>query len=97
LPGDAVNALQRLGSAAERARYAPELGQVGDLREDVAILRTALADRASWHERLRASLLPRSSRVVWRGLGDKVADGLDAIDAATARATARLRPGGPSA
>jgi Transglutaminase-like superfamily len=88
LRGDAKAALLRLASAVERARYAPELGAVGDLRGDVDTVRRALADGVSGWARLRARFLPRSARQVSAAVSERLADGLDALDSLGAR----LRP-----
>jgi transglutaminase-like putative cysteine protease len=88
LRGDAKVALLRLASAVERARYAPELGAVGDLRDDVETVRHALADGVSGWARMRARFLPRSARSVSSALSERFADALDALDALGAR----LRP-----
>jgi hypothetical protein len=91
LVGEPEQALQRVASAVERARYAPEMSEVGDLRSDVDAVRDALADGETRWARWRARLLPRSTRAVSTALSEKTADALDAVDAAVARITVRLR------
>lgn len=58
LRDEARAALERVGLAAERARYARTVGEIGDLAGDVEAIRTALAGRRSTRTRLRALLLP---------------------------------------
>ena len=91
LVGEPVHALDRVAAAVERARYAPEMSPVGDLRADVDAVRAALSDGAGRWERWRARLLPRSTRAVSTALSEKTADALDAVDRAVARVTLRLR------
>jgi transglutaminase-like putative cysteine protease len=91
LVGEPVHSLQRVATAVERARYAPEMSPVGDLRTDVDAVRAALADGAGRWERWRARLLPRSTRAVSSALSEKTADALDGVDAVVARITLRLR------
>ena len=91
LVGEPVHALDRVAGAVERARYAPEMSPVGDLRADVDAVRAALSDGAGRWERWRARLLPRSTRAVSTALSEKTADALDAVDGAMARVTLRLR------
>jgi hypothetical protein len=91
LVGEPVQALDRVAGAVERARYAPEMSPVGDLRTDVDTVRAALAEGAGRWERWRARLLPRSTRAVSTALAEKTADALDAVDRAVASITLRLR------
>jgi hypothetical protein len=91
LTGESVQALDRVAGAVERARYAPEMSAVGDLRSDVDTVRAALSDGAGRWERWRARLLPRSTRAVSTALAEKTADALDAVDRGVARVTLRLR------
>ena len=91
LAGDAAEAVRRLAEATERARYAPEMTPVGDLRADVDTVRSALAAGSTRWVRWRAVLLPRSTRAVSSALSEKLADGLDAVDTAVAAVTTRLR------
>jgi hypothetical protein len=88
LTGEPAAALHRVAAATERARYAAELGSVGDLRGDVDQVRRALAEEAGRKGRLRAQLLPRSTRAVSRALSERTADLLDNLD----NLGARLRP-----
>jgi transglutaminase-like putative cysteine protease len=84
-------ALGRIASATERARYAPEMSPVGDLRADVGTVRSALADGSSRWGRWRARFLPRSTRAVAARIGDLFADGLDAVDNLVTAVTTRRR------
>ena len=84
--------MHRIAAATERARYAPEMTPVGDLRSDVDAVRgRAVRGRVSRWGRWRARLLPRSTRAVAAAVSERFADGLDAIDAAVAAVTTRLR------
>jgi len=98
LPTEAADAAHRIAGATERARYAPVITDVGDLRSDVDLVRAGLAETAGRWTRWRARLLPRSTRAVAAALGERFADGLDAVDAAMAavsdRLSGRLRLGG---
>ena len=91
LVGEGQQALGRLASATERARYASEMSTVGDLRADVGTVRSALADGSSRWGRWRARLFPRSTRAVATGIGDLFADGLDAVDNLVTVLTTRRR------
>ena len=91
LVGEPAEALHRFAAATERARYAPEMTPVGDLRADVDTVRTALSDGSSRWGRWRARLLPRSTSAVAAATSERLADGLDAIDNAVSAVTTRLR------
>jgi hypothetical protein len=93
LDAEAAEAGRRLARATEQARYAPVMpGSVGDLRSDVETVRSGLAASAGRWGRWRATLLPRSTRAVSSALAERFADGLDAVDAAAASVTGRLKP-----
>lgn len=96
LPAAAVEALQRLAAAAERARYARPGGTAEDtaaLRSDVRTVRTALRRGAARADRVRAVLAPPSTlRWFGAGVGSRIADGLDRVDDLISGATRRLRP-----
>ena len=92
LPPEAAAAAHRLADATERARYAPTMAATGDLRADAATVRSGLAGAAGRWTRVRAWLLPRSAKAVSDALGERVADALDAIDAAAAKLGQRMRP-----
>jgi TgpA N-terminal domain/Transglutaminase-like superfamily len=89
--GDTSDALRRLASATERSRYAPELGEVGDLRADVETVRATLREQATLWGRFRAQFLPRSAKSVSRAISDRFADLLDGLD----NIGTRLRPRPP--
>jgi hypothetical protein len=91
LVGEGQQALGRIASATERARYAPEMTPVGDLRADVGTVRAALSEGSSRWGRWRARLFPRSTRAVATGVSDLFADGLDALDNLVAVVTTRRR------
>ncbi len=91
LVGEPAEALHRLAAATERARYAPEMAPVGDLRSDVDAVRAALAEGSSRWVRWRARLLPRSTAAVAAAFSERLADGLDAIDTGVGAVTTRLR------
>ena len=96
LPADAVAALERIATAAERARYARPLPAPGDtgrgLQADSATVRSALLAGTGGRTRWRARLLPPST-LAWASstAGTTVADLLDATDAVAAAARRRLR------
>lgn len=92
LVGEPADALHRVATATERARYAPEMTPVGDLRGDVDAVRAGLAEGSGRWARWRARVLPRSTRAVAHAVADRMADGLDAVDAAFSTLGRRLRP-----
>jgi len=55
------DALARIGSAEERARYSLAVQPGAGLRSDLAIVRKAIAAGCSRAQRLRAVLLPQST------------------------------------
>ncbi|MGO8887720.1 MAG: DUF3488 and DUF4129 domain-containing transglutaminase family protein [Streptosporangiaceae bacterium] len=61
LPPAADEALRRVASAVERARYAAEPGAAQTLRADVAAVHKALSQRATRRDRWRARLMPAST------------------------------------
>lgn len=85
-------AIERLAGATERLHYAPELGEVGDLRADMAEVDAALASTTSRTARARARLLPRSTRSFAAVISDRLADGGDLVDATARRLRSRLLP-----
>jgi hypothetical protein len=89
LTGEPREALRRLASATERARYAVELGAVGDLRADVETVRAELASQSGTLTRVRARFLPRSARSVSQAISERFADLLDTVDGLGNR----VRPG----
>ncbi len=101
LPAAAREALQRLVTAVERARYARPgaPGQEERLHADSDAVRQGLSAGVPRRRRWRAQLVPAST-VGWavHGVGSRVADALDAVDstwsALRRRARARLLIGG---
>ncbi len=69
LPPDAGAALRRVSLQVERARYAEDLGELGELGIDVAAVRSGLAAGVSRPRKWGRELLPRSvwRRLRWRG------------------------------
>jgi hypothetical protein len=93
LDATARDALTRLATVAERARYARDgAGAVDGLAHDAALVRSALRAAVPALTRWRAWVLPLST-LQWAtsGLGTLVADALDRIDAVWA-AVRRVRP-----
>jgi uncharacterized SAM-binding protein YcdF (DUF218 family) len=86
----ARSALRAVADAEERARYAPTMPALGDLRPAVAAVRQGLLDAGSSRTRRLAVLFPRSAvrRAVSVAAG-LVADGLDALDRIGAAARGR--------
>jgi transglutaminase-like putative cysteine protease len=91
LVGDPAQAVLRIAAATERARYAPEMTPVGDLRSDVDAVRGQLSADATRWGRWRARLLPRSTRTVAAGVSERLADMLDGVDSVFAAVGTRLR------
>lgn len=97
---EAVAALDRLASAAERVRYARPGAVPGDGSPvgDVATVRRALLSRVSVRTRWRARLFPRSTlRAVSHAAGSLTADVLDRFDEGVAALGHALRPRSGSA
>jgi transglutaminase-like putative cysteine protease len=95
-------ALRRLARAEEEARYAARpTPPDGDLKDDVLLVRAALARRRAPVRRALAVVMPASTTRAIRAAAWRVADALDVIDAALAwgrRGLSRLpRPGVGSA
>jgi transglutaminase-like putative cysteine protease len=93
LPAPAVDALQRIASAAEQVRYAPPGREVGgDLTPDNAAVRAGLQSLASRTVRLRALLFPPSTlRWVSEGIGERLSQVLNAFDDALSALTRPIR------
>ncbi len=77
-----ADALNRLTTAVERARYAPVAGDTSSVAGDVTQVRSGLARRVGRPQRIRSMLLPASTVVILHWFGERIADGLDAIDRA---------------
>ena len=94
LPDDAAEALSRLATGAERARYArtADAGDAADLRRDAAAVRSALLAGAGRRDRWRARLAPTSALTSASSrAGTFVADVLDRVDALVSAVGARIR------
>ena len=95
LPEPAVDALERLAVAAERARYArpgADSADASGLHTDVRTVRGALLAGASRSQRWAARLAPPSTlRWASSGLGSLTADALDRFDSGVSAASERLR------
>jgi transglutaminase-like putative cysteine protease len=92
LGGAAQASLDRVARAAERARYARDVGVVGDLRADVMTIRAGLRAGSGRRTRARARLLPRSTAALRHAAGERIADVLDWVDTRAAAARARVTP-----
>jgi transglutaminase-like putative cysteine protease len=85
-----TEALARLTTAVEQARYAPRTGDTSTVIADVRAVRAGLARRVGRGQRVRSVVLPASTVVVLHWLGERIADLLDAIDRSGAAAKKRL-------
>jgi hypothetical protein len=85
-----IDALARLTTAVEQARYAPLAGDTSTVIADVRAVRAGLARRVGRGQRVRSVVLPASTVVVLHWLGERIADLLDAIDRSGAAAKRRL-------
>jgi transglutaminase-like putative cysteine protease len=85
-----TEALTRLTTAVEQARYAPRTGDTSMVIADVRTVRAGLARRVGRGQRVRAVVLPASTVVVLHWLGERIADLLDAIDRGGAAAKRRF-------
>lgn len=88
----AEQALGRVARAAERYQYAPDVGDVGDLRGDVATIAGRLRATAGRWQRLRARVLPASTLVLVRRGLEEISVRLEGAGAAARSLGARLRP-----
>jgi transglutaminase-like putative cysteine protease len=84
-------ALRRVTSAEERARYATVPLQAGTLRADVSTLRRAMSRHASRVERWRARLLPPSALVPARAAWQHALDVFGWLDSVVPRVRASGR------
>ncbi|MGH8867361.1 MAG: transglutaminase TgpA family protein [Actinomycetes bacterium] len=73
-------AVRRLARSCARARFAPTLGAVGDVRADVGQVRGGLAESSSASTRWRARLMPASTRAMATWVSERIADALDWLD-----------------
>jgi transglutaminase-like putative cysteine protease len=85
-----IEALTRLTTAVEQARYAPRAGDTSWVIADVRAVRAGLARRVGRGQRVRAVVFPASTIVVLHWLGERIADLLDAIDRGGTAAKRRL-------
>jgi transglutaminase-like putative cysteine protease len=85
-----TEALARLTTAVEQARYAPRTGDTSTVIADVRAVRAGLARRVGRGQQVRSVVLPASTVVVLHWLGERIADLLDAIDRSGAAAKRRL-------
>jgi transglutaminase-like putative cysteine protease len=83
--GAAVEALERLSRAEERARYAPSAEPGKALREDVQVLRRVFKAKAGRRTRVRAVVFPPSATATLRHAGSRILDTFDWLDVATPR------------
>ncbi len=90
LPTAARAALVRIAAAVEHARYAPSTTQVGDLRQDVAVVREALLARQPERVRWQARLLPVAGRDLLARIVGLGGSALDAASMAGYRVRQRL-------
>ena len=74
--------LQRIGRLTEQARYARGTDTLSELDVDLTVVLDGLLDDVDTKTKWRARLLPRSTV---RGLTERMADGMDRLDAAVAR------------
>ncbi|MFI8998173.1 DUF3488 and DUF4129 domain-containing transglutaminase family protein [Streptomyces sp. NPDC053542] len=66
LTGPAAEAARRVAGSVEQALYAPRPQAAPGLADDVRRIRAGLRDAASWRQRLRAVVAPRSAvRLLW--------------------------------
>jgi transglutaminase-like putative cysteine protease len=94
LDPDARDALRRIASAEERARYATVPLGPGTLRADTVAVRRALSREAVWQARWRAVLLPASTLIpVREALGHSL-DVFGWMDVAGLRLRDRIRQHG---
>lgn len=92
LEGPAEAGLRRIARVVERVRYAPEPGQLEDLRADLKdVSRGLLASTTTWGK-VKARVFPRSTNRVFGYVGERIADVLDGIDRGLAAARSRVLP-----
>ena len=89
---DARSAVATVARAAERSQYARDVGEVGDLRAEVARVETGLVRSTSRIGRLRARAFPAST-LTWRhDVGERAAAGMDRLDHRVTGWSSRLLP-----
>ncbi|GGS54036.1 transglutaminase [Planobispora rosea] len=77
---EAAASMAKLAEAVERMLFARTPAETGSLREDVRLVRRALAATVSRGRRIRAVLLPPSTLLRARRLGARVLDGFDRLE-----------------
>lgn len=92
LPDRAAQALQRMATAEERARYAPAPPDTETLGSDSRKVRRAMADATNGRARLRATLFPRSSLLAVADALRRTGSVVTRLDAVRTRARTRLLP-----
>src|SRR4029453_16946243 len=75
-----TEALARLTTAVEQARYAPRTGDTSTVIADVRAVRAGLARRVGRGQQVRAVVLPAPPVVVLPWLGERIPDPFGAID-----------------
>ncbi|MEU7891421.1 transglutaminaseTgpA domain-containing protein [Nonomuraea sp. NPDC049152] len=73
-------AISTIASAVERLLFARDPGEIVPMRKELRIVRRALAATVSRSRRVRAALLPPSTLLRIRGVGEKVLDGFDRLE-----------------
>jgi transglutaminase-like putative cysteine protease len=91
LTGQPREALSRLVSAVERARYSAQPSPASGLREDIATIRQSVARAAGRRDRLRAVLLPPSAFSLLHEGWQRVLDAIGRADNAGLRFQVHLR------
>ncbi|MFF0305906.1 transglutaminaseTgpA domain-containing protein [Streptosporangium sp. NPDC004379] len=87
---DEAAALSRITALVERMMFARTPGETGPLREDLRLVRRALAARATRGRRIRAVLMPPSTLLRIRRAGGRLLEAAERLESARLRLTARL-------
>ncbi|MET9070219.1 transglutaminase TgpA family protein [Streptosporangium sandarakinum] len=87
---DEAAALTRIATLVERMMFARTPGDTGPLREDLRLVRRALAARVTRGRRIRAVLLPPSTLLRIRRAGGRLLEATERLEGARLRLTARL-------
>jgi transglutaminase-like putative cysteine protease len=90
LYADARELLNRITLTTERARYAPRAEHLPSLKDDAAELRRELLAVASRGRRVKAWLWPAGTHELLVGAGNRLADGLETLEAANNRLRERV-------
>ncbi|GAA3116990.1 transglutaminase TgpA family protein [Streptosporangium carneum] len=86
---EAAASMTRIATAVERMLFARTPGEIGSLREDLRVVRRALAATVTRGRRIRAVLLPPSTLLRMRRLGGRLLDGFDRLENLRLRRPAR--------